>query len=445
MKNALRRVLGYLPKPIQDGFLVLYRGCLDEMLCFKKSYIRARANKTRKNQLRDIIHAAHGNRWKNVAHRGNWERVLRSCDQAKTRILVFDHDLGGGATHALNHYIEQNVHETCFFVVRHKWDEHYFSLDIFFEQETIEPLCFFDIRDLRSLQSFIKFDEIIINELVRYTPIQQIIDVILTIKNTLMVPLVVMLHDFYMICPTGTLMNHDKQWCNLPDQKTCSDCYKKLTIPLVQSEKITSIQQWRVPFFPLLKNADKIVHFSQFTRSIVERVFPEIPFEKYHFKKMPVTYLRKVERQAFQTRQGTHIVMLGTCVLSKGARIFYEMAQMIQNNPQKYQNVKLFVFGYQDPNWAHPLIQVTGTYRKENLPEMMEEYHIDLIFIPSVAPETYSLTTQEAIEMNMPVAVFNLGAPPERVRQYAKGLVVDKISSDCMDELIAFVKRLRQS
>ena len=64
-----------------------------------------------------------------------------------------------------------------------------------------------------------------------------------------------------------------------------------------------------------------------------------------------------------------------------------------------------------------------------HFPEIIEDRKIDVIFIPSIWPETFSYTSQEAIEMGMPVAVFDLGAPPERVKKYEKGLVIDKIDA----------------
>ena len=74
-------------------------------------------------------------------------------------------------------------------------------------------------------------------------------------------------------------------------------------------------------------------------------------------------------------------------------------------------------------------MKITGSYEREHLPEIIEDRKIDVIFIPSIWPETFSYTSQEAIEMGMPVAVFDLGAPPERVKKYEKGLVIDKIDA----------------
>jgi len=60
------------------------------------------------------------------------------------------------------------------------------------------------------------------------------------------------------------------------------------------------------------------------------------------------------------------------------------------------------------------------------LPKLMEDNQIDLVLIPSICPETFSYTTEEAMNMRLPVAVFDYGAPAERVREYERGIVLQK-------------------
>ena len=72
----------------------------------------------------------------------------------------------------------------------------------------------------------------------------------------------------------------------------------------------------------------------------------------------------------------------------------------------------------------------------------MYVYDIDMVFVPSVCPETFSYTAQEAMNMQMPTAVFNLGAPAERVKQYEKGLVISQISAEkALRKMLAWVKQ----
>lgn len=76
------------------------------------------------------------------------------------------------------------------------------------------------------------------------------------------------------------------------------------------------------------------------------------------------------------------------------------------------------------------IIEPTGPYERNDLPGIIEKYKIDLIFAPSICPETFSYTVHEVIMMGMPIAVFNLGAQGEAVRDYPKGILLDKIDPE---------------
>lgn len=56
----------------------------------------------------------------------------------------------------------------------------------------------------------------------------------------------------------------------------------------------------------------------------------------------------------------------------------------------------------------------------------MENNNIDIVFIPSIWPETFSYTTSEAMMMGLPVACFDMCAPAERVKNLRKNLLLKK-------------------
>jgi len=63
--------------------------------------------------------------------------------------------------------------------------------------------------------------------------------------------------------------------------------------------------------------------------------------------------------------------------------------------------------------------------------------------IPSICPETFCYTAEEIMLMEMPLAVFDLGAPAERVRNYNKGLVIEKIDAQyALEELLKFSRKI---
>jgi glycosyltransferase involved in cell wall biosynthesis len=173
--------------------------------------------------------------------------------------------------------------------------------------------------------------------------------------------------------------------------------------------------------------ADCINVFSQFTKETLGKVFNnERITSKIMVSTIPVDYLRPVRIN--HTVGRINIAVIGLISYHKGGHILNEMARMIDTD-SLYHGIRISVFGSLKAEYRHKNIIEKGEYKRENLPELMENNCIDIILIPSIWGETFSRTTQEAINMNIPVAVFNIGAPPERVSVYAKGIVIDDISA----------------
>ncbi len=87
-------------------------------------------------------------------------------------------------------------------------------------------------------------------------------------------------------------------------------------------------------------------------------------------------------------------------------------------------------------------IKVLGKYKREDLPEIIENNHIDIVFISSICAETFSYTTHEAKAMDLKVACFDIGAQAECVRSYSKGLIIKEIDAQvALNAIINFIKK----
>ena len=106
-------------------------------------------------------------------------------------------------------------------------------------------------------------------------------------------------------------------------------------------------------------------------------------------------------------------------------------------------DIRLCLIGYTGDEGENKIFKETGKYRREQLPRLVLENDIDLFFIPAVWPETFSYTTSEIMAMNMPLAVFDIGAPAERVKDYARGAVLPLGASpaEILESLKALAKR----
>jgi glycosyltransferase involved in cell wall biosynthesis len=123
-----------------------------------------------------------------------------------------------------------------------------------------------------------------------------------------------------------------------------------------------------------------------------------------------------------------NIGFLGYIMNHKGLAIMEEMIEIVEGD---YPDIRLIHIGSTDYPIKSPIFTQTGSYNTSDLPKLTLEYDIDIFFISSIWPETFSYTTQEIIEMNMPVACFDIGAPAERVREYNKGLIIPEMTAQC--------------
>ena len=144
-----------------------------------------------------------------------------------------------------------------------------------------------------------------------------------------------------------------------------------------------------------------------------------------------------------KTTETFNIGLIGVLCYKKGLEVVKALAGYIEENEL---NIRLRLIGTSDEEIESPVFSQTGRYTREEIPRLTLEQDIDMFLIPSVWPETFSYTTSEIISMGFPVAVLPVGAPVERVKRYAKGLVLkDEQPENIVEEMISLWKTLGES
>ena len=84
-------------------------------------------------------------------------------------------------------------------------------------------------------------------------------------------------------------------------------------------------------------------------------------------------------------------------------------------------------------------LRILGPYQREALPDLVEDCGANVFLVPSVWPETFCYVADELMQLGVPLAVFNLGAPAERVARYENGLVIEQVdAAHALQRLITF-------
>jgi glycosyltransferase involved in cell wall biosynthesis len=216
-------------------------------------------------------------------------------------------------------------------------------------------------------------------------------------------------------------------YCGAPKSTdVCRQCCKNM-------KHIEKIDEWRKNWGDFYDFADEITVFSESSRDIITQIYPNIA----HKITVIPHIVPPMEQPVIEQHSGINIGLLGNCVdVAKGGKIIEEMVKINQ------QGVNFIAIGMEKN--AISGLYCSGQYEIENLPEIIKSHKIDIIFIPSICPETFSYTTSEAISMNLPVACFNIGAPVERVWKYKLGLIISNIDAKtALNEIIEFTKNLK--
>lgn len=336
--------------------------------------------------------------------------------------LFFNHVLGGGANDYMMAQISKLIdnNEKCIEFSYNAYSRYYQAI-ISYKHYRVKLHA--DTMDrILALVKLGQINNIFVNELVTYPEIDKVLKNIIILKNVTGANMVMLGHDYYFICPTINLLNKHGKYCYLECNKEC-DCLQNNIY--IAERKYTSIEEWRNIWRNFIKSCDSIVVFSEDSKKIFEKIYGRWK----NLKVIPHKTDKMLTIEKHHKLTDTfNIAILGVLSDRKGLKIVKDMLKLIED-----EKLPLFIVivGESEEDIKDEHCIVTGRYTREQLPSLMYLYDIDMVFISSVWPETFSFTTEEAIKMDMPVAVFDLGAPVERIRKYDKGLIIANMSAEC--------------
>lgn len=392
----------------------------------------------------------------------------------KPVLLWIDQGLGGGTqSYSLNKFKE---YKNSYLIVRLQYFHQYDSFVLSCPNGEVYKGFTLSFDELTSLFDKLFFTKIVINSLVAYRNVRDVLRYVhqLRIKNSTL-KLIYNVHDFFLICPNCNLVDSNDKFCGFTTDHDCLSCinFYKSKQPDYENQlfygEYDNPSQWRTMWQKsLLEDADEVVCFSKSSCELVSRFYPNITTK---LKLIPhlVRPLRSVN---VAPHNCVNIAVLGKVdAIPKGKAVVEQLsisvdklnkefanqdnvadqASSICNYEQnasssleyvRHKKVNLLCIG--DYMNAPQNMVVTGTYKRENLPDLLEKNQIDLILIPSICAETFSYTTSEAISMNVPVACFNLGGQADQVSVYPKGLILELSDSAdiVLDKILDFLSKL---
>ena len=255
------------------------------------------------------------------------------------------------------------------------------------------------------------------------------------------IPVAVTLHDYYYICPSIKLLNINENVCMDPQSRClCADCLKSM-------QQVTDgnryIKQWQENHMAVLDKTAKIFIPSEAAKEIVCRHFPDL-----EEKMRVIEHGLHISLQS-KCSNGTlpekclqfNIAFVGGLSHEKGGDLAY---RLVKDSPA---DINWYVFGMMGHTNLRLLkkknLIKTGTYKREELPSLLEKYSINLVCILSLWPETYCYTLSEVLQYGIPVIATNVGALTERINETQAGWLVSR--DNALEETLKLLQYLRQN
>ena len=175
-------------------------------------------------------------------------------------ILLFDNEFGGGAHQVRSERIAQIVNSgNAVFLVSYKSNKEKIATLRFNFKSYNFSFSIKELSDLVPLFAILKIEEIIVNSFVSFSGVGDWLALTTQIRAAADCKLTFLLHDFFSICPSYTLINDSSEYCGVPsDQATCRRCLNRNTGDFKRFESHADIVTWRAQWGKFLRCCTKL-------------------------------------------------------------------------------------------------------------------------------------------------------------------------------------------
>ena len=349
-------------------------------------------------------------------------------------VLILDHDWGGGA----NLYREKMIREQVAdgkAVLLAQPEVGSIKLTAYYRDLSYS----YHVRDFAALHlpCFSGIRRIVLNELISWQYVygkrvfsialyRRLVEDILALKDHYGARLEYRFHDFFLICPHLNLVGTDRKYCD--PGAAAAPCAGCITVRrhYEKTERYVGTitgELWRDAMRPLIANLDEIRFFSQNSIDVFRQVYT---IEERQIKLAP--HKPVIEFKPMRFRGGpVRIGCVGAIGEVKGAGFIVELANYLKTHAP---DARIVVIGIIDAKNLPDNVVVHGEYELSELPGLLERYGVNIGFISSIWPETFSYVTQELMMLDLPLVCFDIGAPRDRIGPWEKGRIIPQMTPE---------------
>lgn len=231
------------------------------------------------------------------------------------------------------------------------------------------------------------------------------------------IPYIVTLTDFFLACPKVNLVPSRQPLCNGPEQgEACGKLCPELKSDYI-GQRLRSAKD-------ILFNARSVVAPSAFVAGVFNREFPGLEVRVTHhglnfrtLKRNQKTYANSDRvvfcyAGSFNPHKGTHLLVEAFKAIPSGSALL----KIYGSGPDKSYVDDLMAMAGGSKN-----IEFCGLYSEDRTGEILNS--VDVVIIPSLCYESYSMILHEALACNIPVVATELGGLAEKIQGGVNGFL----------------------
>jgi GT2 family glycosyltransferase/glycosyltransferase involved in cell wall biosynthesis len=217
------------------------------------------------------------------------------------------------------------------------------------------------------------------------------------------------IHDYKIICPRLNLVNSKGQYCYEAIPFECNKCINaKANI-----FNATNINAWRKMQHESLKLANQILVPDLDVSERILRYFPDL-----NIKISPHALLKPKPIKGFsllkENFKNIEVLVIGAIGDIKGYNVLLDCAKDARKNNLPI-TFKLMGYSKDDVTLRAAGVEILGRYSDDEAVDLCRKYNPNIVWLPSIWPETYSYTLDIALEVGIPVMAFDIGAIARRL------------------------------
>ena len=326
--------------------------------------------------------------------------------------------------------LNQGIETLVFTRVENEFDENYKVYDEKYEniniirvnkpkRDYIYEDKFYD-EDIDKI--FKKYLEQIKPNIVHFGHLSHLSTNLIKIAKEFNIPIVYTIHDFWLFCVKGQMINQNGEICNSPSVENCTKCS-----PYVVDRN--KVEQSFNHMKEIIDLVDVFISPSHTLRNFFIQQGVDshkIRYLKYGFNKEKIVYNKKI----FQQDSKINFGFMGRVIPTKGIKVLVETFKNLPNEKLSiYGNI-----GVQKRFLETDNIIFKGGYDNNTINTVLND--IDVLIVPSIWYENAPLVIQEAFLAGIPVITSNIGGMAELVKDGINGFTFETGYSKDLTSLI---------